>query len=115
MSLFVGIDVSSSDFKVRILNDHGDEPVKRLRVLNNQPGCEQIAHCLVEACAQEKPERLVIGLEATSVYSWPLQMFLAEDPSLAPLQPQIYSFNPKVVANFKKAYVDLPKNDWIDA
>ncbi|KGP76152.1 transposase [Desulfosporosinus sp. Tol-M] len=115
MSLFVGIDVSSSDFKVRILNDHGDEPLKRLLALNNQPGCEQIANYLVKAYAQEKPERLVIGLEATSVYSWPLQMFLAEEPRLAPLQPQIYSFNPKVVANFKKAYVDLPKNDWIDA
>ena len=31
------------------------------------------------------------------------------------MHPQIYSFNPKVVRNFKKAYVDLPKNDWTDA
>lgn len=115
MSLFVGIDVSSSDFKVRILDERGNEPVKKLRVLNDKPGCEQVARYLTEACAKEKEDRLVIGLEATSVYSWPLQMFLAEDHCLAPLQPQIYSFNPKVVANFKKAYVDLPKNDWIDA
>ena len=79
--------------------------------MNDQPGCEQVARYLSEACAKENEDRLVIGLEATSVYSWPLQMFLAEDPCLAPLQPQIYSFNPKVVANFKKAYVDLPKND----
>ncbi|AFV03941.1 MULTISPECIES: IS110 family transposase [Dehalobacter] len=115
MSLFVGIDVSSSDFKVRILDERGNEPVKKLRALNDQPGCEQVTRYLSEACAKENEDRLVIGLEATSVYSWPLQMFLAEDPCLAPLQPQIYSFNPKVVANFKKAYVDLPKNDWIDA
>ncbi|OLN25120.1 IS110 family transposase [Desulfosporosinus metallidurans] len=115
MSFFVGIDVSSSDFKVRILDERGNEPVKKLRVLNDKPGCEQIARYLSDACAKEKIDRLVIGLEATSVYSWPLQMFLAEDHSLAPLQPKIYSFNPKVVANFKKAYVDLPKNDWIDA
>ncbi|AFM41113.1 transposase [Desulfosporosinus acidiphilus SJ4] len=115
MSLFVGIDVSSNDFKVRILDERGNEPVKRLRVLNDQPGCEQVARYLSEACNKENEDRLVIGLEATSVYSWPLQMFLAEDHCLAPLQPQIYSFNPKVVANFKKAYVDLPKNDWIDA
>lgn len=78
MSLFVGIDVSSSDFKVRILDEQGHEPLKRLQSLNNQPGCEQIAQYLVKACAQEKPQRLVIGLEATSVYSWPLQMFLAK-------------------------------------
>lgn len=115
MSLFVGIDVSSSDFKVRILDERGNEPIKKLRVLNDKPGCEQVARYLSEACAKENEDRLVIGLEATSVYSWPLQMFLAEDHCLAPLQPQVYSFNPKIVANFKKAYVDLPKNDWIDA
>ncbi|MDI6913603.1 MAG: IS110 family transposase, partial [Desulfitobacteriaceae bacterium] len=62
MSLFVGIDVSSSDFKVRVLNDRGDEPVKKLRALNDQPGCEQIARYLSEACAKEKENRLVIGL-----------------------------------------------------
>ena len=115
MSLFVGIDVSSSDFKVRILDERGNETVKKLRVLNDKPGCEQIARYLSEVCAKENEDRLVIGLEATSVYSWPLQMFLAEDHCLAPLQPQIYSFNPKVIANFKKAYVDLQKNDWIDS
>ncbi|GAB6175085.1 hypothetical protein JCM15765_45810 [Paradesulfitobacterium aromaticivorans] len=109
MSLFVGIDVGSKDFKVRIVNDRGDEPVKRLKALNDRPGCEQVAKYLAEACTKVNDERLVIGLEATSVYSWSLQMFLAEDPGLAPMQPQIYSFNPKVVANFKKAYVDLPK------
>jgi transposase len=113
--LFVGIDVSSKDFKVRILDDHGDERVKRFRTSNDRPGVEHVARYLAEACIKEKQERLVIGLEATSVYSWPIQMFLAEDTSLAHLQPQIYSFNPKVVANFKKAYVDLPKNDWVDA
>lgn len=115
LSLFVGIDVSSKDFKVRIMDDQGNECVKRLHALNDHPGCERVANYLAEACAKENQDRLVIGLEATSVYSWPLQMFLAENSSLAPLQPQIYSFNPKVVANFKKAYVDLPKNDWIDA
>jgi hypothetical protein len=25
------------------------------------------------------------------------------------------SLNPKQVANFKKAYSDIPKNDWVDA
>ncbi|GAW32728.1 transposase, partial [Carboxydocella sp. JDF658] len=37
------------------------------------------------------------------------------DTRLTPYNCQVYSFNPKVVANFKKAYPDLPKNDWTDA
>ena len=49
------------------------------------------------------------------MYSLAFTDVLSQGPSLATMQPQIYSFNPKVVANFKKAYVDLPKNDWIDA
>lgn len=42
-------------------------------------------------------------------------MGLAADHRLIPYQPQIYVFNPKVITNFKKAYVDLPKDDWTDA
>ena len=115
MSLFVGIDVSLKDFKVRILDECGNEPVKRIRVENNHPGVERLANYLMETCTKLNPNRLVIGLEATSVYGWHLQMFLAEESGLVRWRPEIYCFNPKVVKNFKKAYVDISKDDWIDA
>ena len=115
MSLYAGIDVSSNDFKVRILDQAGNETAKRFQAANDHPGMESLARHLHQACVEHKDDHLVIGIEATSVYSWHLQMSLAEEPSLVLMHPQIYSFNPKVVSNFKKAYVDLPKNDWVDA
>lgn len=115
MTLYIGIDVSLKDFKVRIMDDLGQETTKRFKAENNRPGSKSLVTYLVEACAKSGATRLVLGLESTSVYSWHLQMFLAEEPRLAPFSPQIYVFNPKVVANFKKAYVDLPKDDWTDA
>lgn len=115
MSLYAGIDVSSKDFKVRILDQSGNEIAKRFRATNDRPGMESLARHLRQACTERNDNHLVIGMEATSVYSWHLQMSLAEEPSLIPMRPQIYSFNPKVVRNFKKSYVDLPKNDWTDA
>ena len=115
MSLFVGIDVSSKDFKVKVMNDQGDEVTKRFQASNDRLGVESLSTYLVNACKANSQVRLVIGMEATSVYIWHIQMFLAEEPNLAPFNPQIYSFNPKIVSKFKESYLDLPKNDWVDA
>lgn len=115
MTLYIGIDVSLKDFKVRVMDASGLEIVKRFRAENNFPGSNAFVSYLIDACANSGTKRLVIGLESTSVYSWHLQIFLAEEAKLTPFSPQIYVFNPKVVANFKRAYVDLPKDDWTDA
>ncbi|GAB6179914.1 IS110-like element ISDha12 family transposase [Desulfotomaculum defluvii] len=88
---------------------------KRRRFLNDQPGMDSLVELVLTTCHSNNLDRIVIGLESTSVYSWHLQMGLASDQRLAPYECQVYTFNPKVVANFKKAYVDLPKDDWTDA
>lgn len=115
-TLYIGVDVSMNDFKVRYMDDRGEEVVKCRLFENNQPGLDSFIVSILQICLlPSKITRLVIGLEATSVYGWHLQMGLASDHRLAPYEPQIYTFNPKVIANFKKAYVDLSKDDWTDA
>lgn len=114
-NLFVGIDVSMKDFKVQFMGNDGDTVAKRRRFLNDQPGIDSLVDLILTICCSNGIERVVIGLESTSVYSWHLQMGLASDHRLAPYKCQVYPFNPKVVSNFKKSYVDLPKNDWTDA
>ncbi|MCL6478732.1 MAG: IS110 family transposase [Peptococcaceae bacterium] len=115
-TLYVGVDVSMNDFKVRYMDDRGEEAAKRRLFENNQPGLESFVASILQICLPPiNITRVVIGLESTSVYGWHLQMGLASDHRLAPYEPQIYTFNPKVIANFKKAYVDLPKDDWTDA
>jgi transposase len=114
MKLFVGIDVSLKDFKARMFDVEGKEIAKRLRAKNDDPGAASFVKYMVEICSAHNVDSLRIGLEATSVYSWHLQMYLASEPSLVPFHIQVYVFNPKVVANFKKQYVDIQKDDWFD-
>lgn len=114
MKLYVGIDVSLKDFKAQMFDIEGKEIAKRHRAKNDDPGAESFVKYLVEICSANNVDSLRIGLDATSVYSWHLQMYLAGEPSLVPFHLQVYVFNPKVVANFKKQYVDIQKDDWFD-
>lgn len=82
MILYVGIDMSLKDFKVRVMDASGRETAKRFRAENNRPGSNAFVTFLIEACVKTGATHLVLGLESTSVYSWHLQMFLAEEPRL---------------------------------
>lgn len=114
-NLFIGIDVSMKDFKVQFMDDQGETIAKRCRLLNDDPGIDALITMILDIRQSNDSDRLVIGLESTSVYGWHLQMGLATDHRLACYSCQVYAFNPKIVASFKEAYGDLPKNDWIDA
>lgn len=114
MKLFVGIDVSLKDFKARMFDPEGEEIATRFHAKNDNPGAEALVKYLVEICSTNDVDSLRIGLESTSVYSWHLQMYLAGEHLLVPFHPQVYVFNPKVVANFKRQYVDIQKDDWFD-
>jgi len=105
-SLLVGIDVSSCDNKVRLLDSSG-KSVSKFTVSNNQPGAKTLAYKIVSAMTLNRFDSLVIGLEATSVYGEPLVHFS--------FKPRIHVLNPKQVNAFKKAYSDLPKTDDVDA
>ena len=41
--------------------------------------------------------------------------FLREDAALVPYDRNIHVLNPRQVKNFKEAYNDLPKNDYVDS
>jgi transposase len=114
MKLFVGIDVSLKDFKARIFDAEGVEIAKRIHCKNDDPGAENFVKYLVEICTAKEVDSIRIGLEATSVYGWHLQMHLAGEPSLVPFHSQVHVINPKVVHNFRKQYIDAPKDDWFD-
>ncbi len=114
-SLFIGADVSKNDFKVQFLDDQGKTVYKRQKFSNDHPGLESLINLILSVRETGKMDRVTVGMESTSVYDWHLKMELAANQQLALHKCDVYSFNPKVVANFKKAYVDLPKNDWTDA
>jgi len=113
--LYIGMDVSQKDVKVYILDQEGNEVVKRFAVDNNPPGAETIASRVLECCRKLDIHKVFAGLESTSVYGWHLQYYLADHLELKAYQPMIICFNAKLIEAFKKSLGNLPKNDWVDA
>ena len=60
-------------------------------------------------------KRLVIGLESTSFYGVHLANYLSTCRGLMPFHTEVYCLNPKSIANYKKSYIGLSKNDYIAA
>ena len=114
MRLFVGLDVSSFDMKVCMLNGEGHR-LDSFSVSNDLPGALMLKTRLLERTAHQEVESLKIGLESTSVYSFHPSMFLHHDEDLKRFGTQVFVMNPKQIANFKKSYADMDKTDAIDA
>ncbi|MEN0648039.1 IS110 family transposase [Caldifermentibacillus hisashii] len=114
MKLFVGIDVSSQDMKACTMSFDG-ETLASLTVDNNLIGASYLRDQIVDIAQKHVIQEIVIGMEATSVYSWHPAMFFHEDESLKRFQTKVLTINPKLIKKFKESYVDLDKTDHIDA
>lgn len=114
MKLFVGIDVSSQDMKACIMSFDG-ETLASLTVDNNLIGASYLRDQIVDIAQKHVIQEIVIGVEATSVYSWHPAMFFHEDESLKRFQTKVLTINPKLIKKFKESYVDLDKTDHIVA
>ncbi|MFQ9661318.1 MAG: IS110 family transposase [[Clostridium] symbiosum] len=112
--LYVGIDVSSKSNVVFLMLPDGGKH-SNFSVANSLDGSSQMVKRILSAITSHSLDTVVIGLEATSVYGDNLVYFLREDASLAPFNRKIHILNPKQVKNFKEAYNDLPKNDFVDS
>ncbi len=112
--LFVGIDVSSRNNVAYLMKSDGSKH-SSFSVQNNLGGAKMLSEKIVSALRSMQLERVVIGLEATSIYGDSLVYALREDGSLGRFQRKIHVLNPKQVKKFKEAYPDLPKNDFVDA
>ena len=112
--LYVGIDVSSKTNVVYLMKPDGSK-ISNFSVANSLDGSKKLVRHIVSAVENHSLGEVVIGLEATSVYGDNLVYFLREDGYLAKHPTRIHVLNPKQVNNFKGAYNDLPKNDFVDS
>jgi len=113
-TLFVGCDVSSTDFVVCFMNHQGDE-LGYKTYSNNLPGAREFEALLLKMMGQYSFISLKIATEATSFYDLHLVEFLSSSVSLEKFQTQIFQLNPKIVSNFKRAYIDKDKTDINDS
>src|SRR4051794_18093022 len=114
MKLYVGIDVSSKDMKACLMDQEG-ATLQKFSVDNNFHGASYLRDQIVIAYDKGSFQAIQIGLEATSFYSWHPAMFFHEDPALRARNTKVFTINPKLIRKFKEAYVDLDKNDHVDA
>ena len=114
LTLFVGVDVSLGNNVAYIMKPDGDK-YGSLHVPNTKSGAAALVERIVSALNALNLKKVVIGLEATSIYGDPFVMYLREDGKLASFDRAIHVLNPKQVKEFKKSYPDLPKNDDVDS
>lgn len=92
--LFVGIDVSSKNNVAYLMKPDGSKH-SSFSVQNNLGGAKLLSERIVSALGSTQLERVVIGLEATSIYGDSLVYALREDGSLGRYQRKIHVLNPK--------------------
>jgi len=112
--IYADLDVSSKKNVAVILDNEGKRVRKPISFKNNLPGATRFTNLLVEIARKKEPERMRVGCETASVYSWHLQDFLLGKKDLIQFNLQVFSFNPKLIKKFKDAYPDLDKTDPID-
>lgn len=114
MKLFVGVDVSSEDLKVRIMDCDGNS-LKKFTVQNNPAGASFLRDQVICLADKYSCHEIHIGMESTSIYSFHPAMFLNEDEALRKYRTKVFVINAALVSQFKKAYPYLDKTDDIDA
>lgn len=113
MKLFVGIDVSSEKLDICFL-DSEDHKLLEVSLANNIIGARKIKEHTLRFYDLINYERIIVGMEATSVYSFHPSTFLAEDADLKSLGVEVVVMNPKAIHRFKGLFEE-DKTDRIDA
>ena len=117
--LFVGIDIGSRKNVICFLRFGVQRPLKTFSVPNNQPGAQALALTIENYLLEQKNHkdalsRVVVALESTSYYGIHIANYLSSCEELLPFKTLVYCLNPKMIANYKKSYIGLSKNDYID-
>ncbi len=113
-TLFVGCDVSLKSNSICLMDQEG-KTIGTQTFTNTLSGAQALEDWLLKTMNENNFSQLKIATEATSFFDLHLVDFLAQSPKLAPFQPTIYQFNPKLTRNFKRAYTEKEKTDKTDA
>jgi transposase len=113
--LFVGLDVSQKSIATCFLLEDGTEPIKRFGFEHNPAGVEVLVSKINQAADELGIDHVLVGMETTGLLWWHLSEALRSCEQIQHLSPAIYAINAKLVANFKKAYVEVEKTDPGDA
>ena len=114
MKLLVGIDVSSQNLEVAMMTSDSSEAVFRDTFSNDLEGATGIKTIILTLNEQYTFDKLVIGMESTSIYSFHPAFFFKNDEDLAQFDTEAVVLNPRDTKRFKDIF-EANKNDKIDA
>lgn len=99
-----------------VMDFESTKPIASFAVPIHEPDVEEMAKKILAFITPESGlKRLVIGLESTSFYGVHIANYLSTFHELMPFHTEVYCLNPKSIANYKKFYIGLSQNDYIDA
>ena len=114
MKLFVGIDVSSKDLVTSRISEENHEVVSRGNFVNDLKGATELKKQIINTANSNQIDQVIIGMEATSIYSFHPAMFFQEDIDLKAFNTQSVVVDPKKTKRFHDVFAE-DKNDQIDA
>ncbi|AWD62576.1 IS116/IS110/IS902 family transposase [Limosilactobacillus reuteri] len=114
MKLFVGIDVSSKDLVTSMISEETCDVVFQGNFVNDLKGATELKAIIINTANSNHLDQVVIGMEATSIYSFHPAMFFQEDADLKKLNTQSVVIDPKKTKRYHDVFAE-DKNDQIDA
>ena len=114
MKLFVGIDVSSKYLVTSMISEGNHEVVFQGNFVNDLKGATELKNVIINTANSNHLDQIIIGMEATSIYSFHPAMFFQEDSDLKKLNTQSVVIDPKKTKRYHDVFAE-DKNDQIDA
>lgn len=115
-TLCVGLDIGSRSNFITALNFDSDRLINMRPVSNAANGVETM-EAMILAVLEGSPQfrYLLVAMESTSFYGVHVANYLSTSDLLKPYGVKVFCLNPKTVANYKKTFTGLGKNDGIDS
>ena len=115
-TLCVGLDIGSRNNFITALDFDSIPLINMQPVPNAESGVEAMESMILEVLRDNSQFKyLLIAMESTSFYGVHVANYLSTSDHLKPYSTKVFCLNPKEVANYKKSFTGLGKNDGLDS
>ena len=103
--LFIGIDVSSKDLQVAIIDSENHQtPLVNESFSNDLVGASEVKGVILDLAQKNHYDKVIIGMEATSIYSFHPAYFFSNDDELKELDVETDVINPRQTKKFHDVF-----------
>ncbi len=115
-TLCVGLDIGSRNNFITALDFDSNPLINMQHVPNAVSGVEEMESMILAVLdSNSQFKNLLIAMESTSFYGVHVANYLSTSDRLKPYHVKVFCLNPKEVANYKKSFTGLGKNDGLDS